>query len=106
MRMVPLRSSGHGLHPFERGWGVAGGDGFLTMYCRNICLVVFGLPFLRRQCALRQSLSGPGRTAYWVHGYPFTLPAPHIDFTPSARPCNAREKQLCLDTVLIYLLLF
>ena len=48
----------------------------LTMDCRNIYFVVFGLSLLTLQCAL----SGPGRTVWRVHGYPSTLPVPYTGY--------------------------
>ena len=52
----------------------------LTMDCQNIYFVVFGLSLLTLQCALTQSLSGPGRTVCRVHGYPPTLTVPHTGY--------------------------
>ena len=57
----------------------------LTMDCRDIYFVVFGLSLLTLQCTLTQSLCRPSRTVYRVYGYPSFLPVPHTGY-PSTLP--------------------
>ena len=52
----------------------------LTMDCKNIYFIVFGLFLLALQCVLIQLLSRPGCTANRVHGYLSTLPMSHTRY--------------------------